>query len=122
MVANAARAYARGTMTTPPPYPGPQPPSSWVVPMSNTQATLALVLGILGMMSCPILSPMAWLIGHSAEREMDARPDLPWGNRDHAKVGKITGMVATIFYGLLVLAIVAMWVVTFVIAAGASAT
>lgn len=118
MVMTARRTYAQDIMTTPPPYPTPGPPYPWVVPVNHSQATVALVLGVLGFMSCPILSPIAWLMGHLAEREIDARPDVPWGNRDHAKVGKITGMVGTIVYGLLALLIVGLQVVTFIVAAG----
>lgn len=109
-------------MTTPPPYPGTQPPYPFAAPTSHSQATVALVLGILGMLSCPVLSPIAWVIGHSAERDIDARPDVVWGNRDHAKIGKITGMVGTLVYGLIALFVIGVWIVAFVIAAGASAS
>ena len=36
------------------------------------RATASLVLGIVGIVPCPICAPIAWAIGHNAEGEIDA--------------------------------------------------
>lgn len=88
------------------PYPGhlapygvPPNPHMWTPPISHPRATTALTLSIIGFMLCIFTCPFAWYMGHTAGREMDAQPGVFWSNRDHAKIGKILGMVGTLFYG-----------------------
>lgn len=95
----------------PPPYPPPDP-----VPAPPTQvpgAVAALVLGILGIVFCPLCGPIAWSLGRKAEQAADASGGTV-GGRGLATAGKVLGMVGT----LLLLIIVAFVVWTFAAATG----
>jgi len=85
-----------------PPYAGPPP--------NHAQATTVLVLGILGLVVCGIMGPVAWTMGNRVVREIDASGGA-LGGRTEANVGRILGIVATalIVVGLvLVVGIVAL--------------
>jgi hypothetical protein len=56
---------------------------------------LILTLGILSLVICGILGPVAWIMGNNDLREMDARRMDPSGE-GLTKAGKICGMIATI--------------------------
>lgn len=58
--------------------------------------TTVLVLGILGLIVCGVLAPIAWIKGNSAKREMDAQPDVTWTNRGSVTAGRILGMIGTV--------------------------
>jgi ABC-type phosphate transport system permease subunit len=79
----------------------------------TSQATTALVLGILSVVVCQILGPIAWVIGHKELEAIDGgrRPPV---NRGMAQAGKILGIVGTALLGLVVLAVIA-WVVILVL-------
>lgn len=86
-----------------------QPP--YAVPPRSEKATISLVLGILGIVVCPlILSVPAIVLGRGAIREIDASP-TPVEGRQLAQVGYWLGVAGT------VLGVVT--VVFFVVAAGA---
>jgi hypothetical protein len=74
--------------------------------------TTVLVLGILSLVICGLLGPIAWAKGNSAKREMDAQPGVQWSNRGSITAGRICGMIASI---LLIISVV---VVVLVVAAG----
>lgn len=76
---------------------GPQPQASG--------ATAALVLGILGVVFCPLCGPVAWMLGRKAEHEVDASGHR-LGGRGLATAGKILGIVGTVFLALLVVFLV----------------
>ena len=65
-------------------------------------AVAALVLGILSVMFCPLCGPVAWSLGRSAEREVDAAGGQ-LGGRGLATAGKILGMIGTAFIVVFVL-------------------
>ena len=96
----------------PPPGGYPQPGSSpygyaqpgYQVPVEHPQGTTILVLGILSFAVCGLLAPVAWVMGNSAIREIDANPTA-YSNRTNVQVGRILGMVYTI---LVILAFVAL--------------
>lgn len=69
------------------------------------RATASLVLGIVGIVLCPICAPIAWAIGHSAEGEIDASRGM-LGGRGLATAGKITGIIGTVLLILYVVAFV----------------
>jgi hypothetical protein len=70
----------------------------------NSNATLALVLGIVGLATTfAVLSPFAWWKGNQALAEIDASPGV-YGNRGMAVAGRITGIIGTVLLGLGVLA------------------
>lgn len=69
------------------------------MPVTHDRATTAFVLSIIGFVLCVFCCPVAWYMGHTAGKEMDAQPGVFWANRDHARVGTMLGMIGTIFYG-----------------------
>lgn len=112
-----------GTPGYPPPaggYAAAPPPAggyAYVAP-DHPRATLSLVLGIIGLVSCQILSPFAWVIGKKAVAEIDAAPGR-YGGRGQAQAGYILGLVGTILLAL-GLVFVLVWVVFVVGAIGFS--
>jgi len=55
----------------------------------------ALVLGILGLVLCPLCAPFAWALGRKAEQQVDASGGMLTG-RGEATAGKILGIIATV--------------------------
>lgn len=82
-------------MSTEAPFPQPQ---------AKSQATLVLVLGILGIVCCGILAPIAWYLGNKEMRKIKAG-QLPAQNEGMARAGMILGIVGSV---LLVLGV--LWV------------
>lgn len=75
-------------------------------PTQNASGAVAsLVLGILGLIFCPLCAPIAWALGRGAEREVDASGGA-LGGRGLATAGKITGIIGTVLLILGVLFIV----------------
>jgi hypothetical protein len=72
--------------------------------MKPHRGTLVLVLGILGLVVCGPLAIVAWVLGSSDLKAMDAGTMDPSG-RGTTNAGKICGIIGTI---LLILAIVAL--------------
>ena len=85
----------------------PIPPAIPGTATQNSQATMALVLGILGLICCNLLGPFAWIVANKELQGIDAGR-LPESNRGMAQVAKILGIIGTIF-----LALVLLWVVLF---------
>jgi hypothetical protein len=83
----------------PPQYPYPGPSGSPGYPYGpqpeQSQATTALVLGILGVALCGPIAPFAWSIGRSSLREIDASGGA-LGGRGKAQAGYIMGIVGSI--------------------------
>ena len=77
-------------MTTPPPVPSPSTPTY----SEGSQATLALVLGILGFVCCFLCAPFAWWIGATEVSAIDAGRRPP-ENRSVGNAGKILGIIGT---------------------------
>jgi hypothetical protein len=77
-------------------------------PITHTNGTTILVLGILSLAFCGLIGPVAWVMGNTAIKEMDARPELNFTNRGNVVAGRICGMIAT---GILVLGILGFIVV-----------
>lgn len=79
-------------------------PGQWQVLPKHPQATLILVLGILGLVVCQVLGPFAWIMGNRAVAEIDANPGV-YDGRGEAQAGRILGIIATVILILSVLAI-----------------
>lgn len=96
--------YVRPQPTQYPLQPGyvyPQP--AYGLLRDNSNATLAMVLGILGLATMlAVLSPFAWWKGSQALAEIDSAPGV-YGNRGMAVAGRITGIIGTVLLGLAVL-------------------
>jgi hypothetical protein len=80
-------------------YPSqPQPQSS------STQAIVSLILGILGIVCCGVLAPIAWYIG-SQEIKAIREGRSAVAGEGLAKAGMILGIIGTIL-----LVLTALWV------------
>ncbi len=79
-------------MTTPP------APGNQMYP-EQSQATTALVLGILSIVVCQILGPFAWQIAVKEIAAIDAGQRPP-ENRSNANAGKILGIIGTVMLAL----------------------
>lgn len=60
-----------------------------------SQATTILVLGILGVVVCQFLAPVAWVMGNNELQAIDAGRRNP-ENRGTANAGRILGIVGTV--------------------------
>lgn len=68
----------------------------------DSQATTVLVLGILSLVLCQILGPIAWVMGNKELAGIDAGLRPP-RNRGTAQAGRILGIISTV---LLIIGIV----------------
>lgn len=65
----------------------------------SSQATTALVLGILSLVLCQVLGPFAWVMGKNEVEAIDAGRRDP-ANRGTANAGKILGIIATVMLAI----------------------
>jgi hypothetical protein len=100
------------------PYGAPQAPAYGAFAPDHPQAVLVLVLGILGFVVCPGISPFAWVMGNRVVREIDASGGAV-GGRSSANAGRICGLIGTILLGLGLLILVGA-IVAAIIGAAAS--
>lgn len=76
----------------------------------HSSATLAMVLGIVGLASflicgcIAVVSPFAWYLGAKAKREID-QSGGQYGGRGEAQAGMIMGIIGTVLLILMILAI-----------------
>lgn len=64
-----------------------------------SQATTVLVLGILGIVICGILAPIAWVMGNREIEAIDSGTRPPQ-NRGTANAGRILGIIGTVLLGI----------------------
>jgi hypothetical protein len=81
-------------MTQPPQFPS----ESGAYPESS-QATTVLVLGIIGIVACQLLGPVAWVMGNNEMEAIDAGRRPP-ENRGTANAGRILGIVSTVLLAI----------------------
>lgn len=60
---------------------------------------MTLVLGVLGLVACQVLSPIAWSMGNRVVREIDESGGQ-LGGRETANVGRICGIVGTVLLAM----------------------
>jgi hypothetical protein len=65
------------------------------MPQAHPQGTTILVLGILSLVICGLLGPVAWVMGNNAIAEIDRNPSA-YSNRGSVQAGRICGIVATV--------------------------
>jgi hypothetical protein len=95
------------------PYGSPyQPAYAGGLAQNHPTATTAMVLGIIGLASIAIcagvllvVSPVAWILGGQAVKEIDASRGR-YAGRDRAQAGRVMGIIGTVLLVLGVLAIV----------------
>lgn len=66
---------------------------------AQSKATMILVFGILGIVCCGLLAPVAWYMGKNEVRMIEAG-QLPASTLGTAKAGMICGIVGTILLAL----------------------
>ncbi|HET9873421.1 MAG TPA: DUF4190 domain-containing protein [Propionibacteriaceae bacterium] len=67
-----------------------------VPPSNHPQATVALVLGVVGLTLCPLLGPGALIVGNKARKAIDAEP-YRFTGRGMATAGIVLGVVGTLY-------------------------
>ena len=97
-------------MTTPPQFPG----DSGMYPEAS-QSTTILVLGILGLVLCQVLGPIAWVMGNKELEAIDSGRRPP-ENRGTANAGRILGIIGTIFLAIGVIGLIIFFLFFFVAA------
>ncbi|MDP1846179.1 MAG: DUF4190 domain-containing protein [Solirubrobacteraceae bacterium] len=70
-------------------------------PPNASAAVTALVLGILGIVLCPLLGPIAWVVGRKGEQEVDASGGAI-GGRGMATAGKVLGIIGTCLIAIVI--------------------
>lgn len=70
-------------------------PISGAAPASSNRPTIALVLGILGVVCCGLVAPVAWFMG-SAELKAIRAGSAPAAGEGLAKAGMILGIIGTV--------------------------
>lgn len=95
--------YQQGYPAPPPPAPGFQQ-SYQPYPVAGnpfeSRGTTVLVLGILGLVFCGLLGPVAWVMGNGIKKEAEAAGFPEPGN---SKAGRICGIISSCLWGLLIL-------------------
>ncbi len=59
-----------------------------------------LLLGILGLVLCQVVSPIAWVMGGRARKDMAAEPGVVWSNAGNITAGWICGIIGTALLAL----------------------
>jgi len=62
----------------------------------HPQGTTILILGILSIVCCGVLGPVAWVMGNNALKEIDAQPGR-YSNRQIVQIGRILGIIGIVF-------------------------
>ena len=75
---------------------GPYGPAYGPVQQDHPKGVTVLVLGILSIVVCQILGPVAIVMGRNALREIDAAPPGTYANRGLVQAGWICGIVGTV--------------------------
>jgi hypothetical protein len=111
--------YPQYDPNQPPGYQQPYYYQPYAPPQDHPQATLALILGILGLVLCGVVAPFAWVIGKRAVTEIDASGGMI-GGRSSAQAGYILGLVGTILL-IISLVFVVLYIVFIVAVIGTTA-
>ncbi len=80
--------------TPPPPPPAVTPGGAVGMYPEQSQAVLALILGIISIVLCSLTGPFAWWLGKKEVEAIDAGLRSP-DNRGSAQAGKILGIIGT---------------------------
>jgi hypothetical protein len=105
--------------------PAPPPSGDYAAPpVSGRRAETAIpavVLGIVGIILCPLCAPFAWSLGRKAERQVDASGGALAG-RGEATAGKILGIVGTVLMVIWIVALVGLLAVGSSVDSGSGTT
>ena len=67
----------------------------------HPRATVALIIGILGVVLCYLVAPAAWIIGQRTVADIEASGGR-WQGRSKANAGYVLGIVGTIVLSMVV--------------------
>lgn len=87
----------------------PAPAYTAVAP-DHPRATVALILGILGIVACSVVAPFALVIGRRSVKEIDASGGR-LGGRGMAQAGFILGVIGTVILALSLIGVVVLVIV-----------
>jgi hypothetical protein len=107
---------------TPPPASMPGVPAAMPVMMypEASQAVVALVLSIVGIVACGgVLCPVGWYLGSQEMKAIDAGRRDP-SKRDLAQAAKIIGIIGTALVALAVIAVVGFAILAIIFSASAN--
>jgi hypothetical protein len=78
----------------------------------DNRGLLALVFGVLGIVTCQLFAPAAAYIGYAARRDAIARGEEPDGM---ATAGMVLGIVGTLLFALALVLVVVYFVFVFLV-------
>jgi hypothetical protein len=84
--------------------------------MQPHRGPVILVLGILGFLVCQIFAPIAWIMGKTDLKEMDAGRMDPTG-KGLTQAGMILGIIGTILIALSIVLVI-VWFIFIALAVG----
>ncbi len=108
------------TTPTPPQQPYGAMPSMHGDVRDHPSGTTVLVLGVLGLVLCQVLGPIAWIQGNKARADMRAQPHVMWKNEGLVTAGWVLGIIATVMLALSVVFIVGFLIIAAAAAAGSA--
>ena len=94
--------YGQPAYGGPPPFGGPP---SYGGMREHPQGTVILVLGIVSLVVCQVLGPVAWVMGNNAMADINRSPGL-YTNQSSVQAGRICGIIATAFLALTILGVI----------------
>ncbi|MDQ3813317.1 MAG: hypothetical protein M3347_05140, partial [Armatimonadota bacterium] len=102
------------TPSGPAPSPIPEPTgytphAAYAQSHQAVNGTLILIFGILGLICCGFLAPVAWIMGNSALQTIDAGQGDP-SQRQMVVIGRILGIIGSVLLVLGFLFYVAMFI------------
>jgi hypothetical protein len=98
------------------PYGGPYGVHGGYIGYEHPEGTTVLVLGVLSLVVCQFLGPVAWIMGNNVIKEIDANPGA-YTNRGSVQAGRICGIISS----CLIIATVVIIAVTLLAVGAASA-
>lgn len=77
--------------------------------MQPHRGALVLVMGLVGILLCPLCSPCAWIMGRKDLQLMNAG-QMDGEGRGLTQVGMYLGCIITVLYLLMIVFVIAIWV------------
>lgn len=90
-------------------------------PAEYPNGTTILLLGILGLIVCQVLSPIAWVMGHNARKAIASTPGVQYSNQGSVTAGWVMGIIGTVLLILTVVLFV-VFILIGIAAAGSTTT
>ena len=100
-------AAAEPVRTLPPAIPGRIPEPLRSTGGAVDDGTTAMVVGILGLVVCPLLPPVAWILGHKVRAEARRMGREPPGQATAGWILGIVGTVLALLIGCIYAAVIA---------------